>query len=96
MAKKNELNINTILIIVALIIFAVVVIPKLNLMGGFQFGSIVDPMSLFDNAPDSECTFEVDYPLVCLGNNVTGTLMQNLQYVILDIITIMRVGNLQE
>ena len=71
---NNKLNINTIIIIVALIIFAVVVIPKLNLGGGFQFGSIVDPLSLFDNQPDLECTFEVDYDRVCLGDNVTGTL----------------------
>ncbi len=74
MAKKQELDINTVLIIVALIIFAVVVIPKLNLGGGFQFGSIVNPLSLFDNPPDPECTFEVDFERVCLGNNVTGTL----------------------
>ncbi len=74
MAKNNKIDTNTIIIVVALLIFVIVVIPKLNIGGGFQFGSIVDPLSLFDNVPDSECIFEVDYELVCLGNNVTGTI----------------------
>jgi len=73
MVTKNQININTILIIVALIIFVVFVIPKLSLRG-FQFGSITDPISLFDNEPDPECTFKVDKSIVCLGENVTGTL----------------------
>ncbi len=74
MGNENQINLNTVIIIVALLIFAIVVIPKLNLGGGFQFGSITDPMSLFDNDPNPECTFEVDDNLVCLGENVTGTL----------------------
>ncbi len=74
MANKNQINPNTIIIIVALIIFAIIIIPKLNLGAGFQFGSIVDPISLFDNEPDPECIFKVDYEIVCLGRNVTGTI----------------------
>ena len=75
MAKKNnKLDPNTIILIVALLIFVIVVVPKLNLGGGFQFGSITDPLSLFDNEPDPECLFEVDFERVCLGTNITGTI----------------------